>query len=47
MNEENKRLLREMDRQQDRSEKISAIFYVSASVLFVIALAVFYIVFGY
>lgn len=47
MNKENERLLREMEKQRDREERISAILYVSVSFLFVAILIIIWLIFGY
>lgn len=47
MNKENERLLREMEKQRDREERISAILYVSGSFLFVAILITIWLIFGY
>lgn len=47
MNKENERMLREMEKQIDRQERISAIFYIFGSFLFVAALIIIWLVFGY
>ena len=47
MNKENERLLREMEKQRDREERISAILYVSCSFLFVAILITIWLIFGH
>lgn len=47
MNKENERILKQIEKQQERQEKISAIVYVTLSIIFVVGLILFYLIFGY
>ena len=47
MNKEDEGLVREMEKQGDREERISAILYVSGSFLFVAILIIIWLIFGY